>query len=92
MLKKLNHRLFLTCKQATYLMELDEAKTIKPLQKIRLNIHLILCHTCKIYARKKAIISLYFTNKQTKINDKVNPQQIEELKNKILQQTTNFKK
>jgi len=92
MLNTLLHKLFLTCKEATFLMELKEANALNFVQKIKLRIHLVLCSYCKIYNRNKELISRYFEKNIDKNLDKVNNEQIEKLKNKVLKHTTENKK
>ena len=88
MFNKIFHKLFLSCKEVTYYMELKENNQLNPLQSFRYNIHLLICKYCKIYQKKRKLIQEYLlkeTKKLEKSNDEVviDHDKIEKLKTKI---------
>lgn len=52
MIKRLIHILVMSCKQATLLIEQQNAGEIPFVQKIRLRVHLTICKWCSAYNRK----------------------------------------
>ena len=52
MIKRLIHILIMSCKQATLLIEKQNAGEIPFFQKIRLRLHLMICKWCSAYNRK----------------------------------------
>lgn len=88
MFNKIFHKLFLSCKEVTYYMELKENNQLNNLQLFRYNIHLLICKYCKIYQKKRDLIQNYLL-KETKILEKSNDEvitdhdKIKKLKTKI---------
>ncbi len=82
MIKRIIHKLLLSCQEATLLLELKGANQISVFQNIRLSLHLTICSICRIYKQKSNIINKYF---EDKIHDEAidNQATIERLKEKI---------
>lgn len=91
MLEKIIHKIALTCKEATLLMELKDTNAIKPLQKIRLLLHLQICKYCRLYNKKRIFISNYFQKKEQAQNlNTADAQRIDQLKKSINKRLTNL--
>lgn len=56
MKKYLLHKMLLTCKEATFLVEKREAGKISFREKIQLKAHLWICNACKNYEKQSKII------------------------------------
>jgi len=81
MLEKVIHKIALTCKEATSLMELDDAHVINSFQKTRLVLHLKICKYCRIYNKKRVFISDYLRAKGESYNSITeDSQQMDKLK------------
>lgn len=84
MFKKMLHKITLTCKEATLLMELKDANKSNKLQNIRLSIHLMICKYCRLYIKKSAIIKQIIQQKKEEyLANSAEQENILELKNKI---------
>ena len=88
MFNKIFHKLFLSCKEVTYYMELKENNQLNRFQLFRYNIHLLICKYCKIYQKKREIITNYLFKETTSLENSIdevtiNNNQIDKLKTKI---------
>ena len=82
MIKKIIHKLALTCKEATLLMELKDSNTISSFQKLRLTLHLLICKYCTIYKKKRAFMNQLLQRNEKELNE-VDNVTIDRLKVKI---------
>lgn len=90
MLKKIIHKLVLTCKEATLLMELQDSNAISYWQRKRLLIHVKICKYCRIYRSKKLLITNYFLRiEDIEQNKEEDTLKINGLKERINQQIIN---
>lgn len=62
MFNKLIHKLFLTCKEATLLLELKDDNQINYMLQKRLDSHLLICDDCKTYNAKRDFINKILAN------------------------------
>lgn len=90
MLQKLIHKIALTCKEATFLMELENTINVSSLQKIRLQLHLKICKACKSYQKNSKLLEKVLEMSFYKNHDTpVNQEKIKQLKVKIIQNLPN---
>ncbi len=85
MLKKFINIMFLSCCEATLLMEKRSAEDISPKENFRLSLHIRMCKWCRIYQEKLEILDGILKRKlfqDGKTN--INQYDIQLLKDKIV--------
>lgn len=82
MISKLFHNIFLTCQQATLLIEQKQGNHISSIQNMRLKTHLHFCKNCHNYNIKASKLDSYLSSLDTSYL-KENGQALNRLKNTI---------
>ncbi|PWW28094.1 hypothetical protein [Chryseobacterium sp. AG844] len=84
MIRRILHKLFLPCSEATLLMEKRNAQSISARENRMLSMHLMICKWCRMYNEKLALLDKAFkktfSEKETEINDS----EIQDFKNKMI--------
>lgn len=82
MINKLFHNIFLTCEQATLLIEQKQGQQLSHIQNIQLKTHLHFCKNCHNYNIKATKLDSYLSNLDT-IYLKNNEKALIDIKNSI---------
>jgi len=82
MINKLFHSVFLTCQEATLLLESQYANQLPYIQHIRLKQHLSFCKNCRQYSLKAKKIDALLSQQPNNFSDN-NPISLELLKKSI---------
>lgn len=82
MISKLFHNIFLTCEEATLLIEKQQANQINKIQNVRLKTHLHFCKNCHTYSIKATKLDSYLSKVDTHFL-KENQDALDQLKNSI---------
>ncbi|CAH0295856.1 hypothetical protein [Chryseobacterium sp. Bi04] len=85
MVKKIIHLLFLSCSEATLLMEKRNARAISPKENWKLSIHLMICKWCKMYNKKLALLDTLFKMTFSKKTAEIKKSDIQYFKNKMME-------
>lgn len=84
MLKKLIHTIFLSCSEATLLMEKRNAKNISSKENWKLSVHIKICKWCRTYQEKLGFLDNLLKRKLVREeNTKINKFEIQIFKEKI---------
>ncbi|KFF74236.1 hypothetical protein HX13_13970 [Chryseobacterium sp. P1-3] len=79
------HLLFLSCSEATLLMEKRNAQSISAGENRKLSIHLIICKWCRMYNKKLAFLDHIFRKIFSKRESEINESDIQDFKNKMFE-------
>lgn len=85
MLKKIIHVFFLSCKQATFLIEKRLHARLSPLERLQLKLHLALCELCAAYDKKAFFLNEIMKKEIRKEEHhyQFNPDEVEKFKEKV---------
>lgn len=83
MLSKITHKLFLSCKEATYLIELKNNNSINLIKRFRLSIHLCICKICSVYNKKVIALNKILSSDNAEEKIQLDNDEIDSLKEKI---------
>lgn len=85
MLKKLIHIIFLSCSEATMLMEKRNAENISPKENRKLSLHLAICKWCRAYKEKLEMLDRILKRKLFDEDPvEINEIDIQNVKEKVL--------
>jgi hypothetical protein len=84
MIRRILHKLFLPCSEATLLMEKRNAQSISSRENRMLSIHLMICKWCRMYNEKLALLDKVFKKKFSEQKTEINDFEIQDFKNKII--------
>ncbi|AZB01985.1 hypothetical protein EG359_21390 [Chryseobacterium joostei] len=84
MIRRILHRLFLPCSEATLLMEKRNAQSISTRENRMLNMHIMICKWCRMYNKKLALLDKVFKKTFSEKETEINESEIQGFKNKMI--------
>ncbi|HCM36142.1 hypothetical protein [Chryseobacterium sp.] len=84
MIRRILHRLFLPCSEATLLMEKRNAQSISTRENRMLNMHIMICKWCRMYNKKLALLDKVFKKTFSEQETEINESEIQGFKNKMI--------
>ena len=84
MIRRILHRLFLPCSEATLLMEKRNAQSISTRENRMLNMHIMICKWCRMYNEKLTLLDKVFKKTFSEQETEINESEIQDFKNKMI--------
>ncbi|WP_284464530.1 hypothetical protein [Chryseobacterium sp.] len=84
MIRRILHRLFLPCSEATLLMEKRNAQSISTRENRMLNMHIMICKWCRMYNEKLALLDKVFKKTFSEQETEINESEIQDFKSKMI--------
>ncbi|WP_426477731.1 hypothetical protein ACP3T3_21435 [Chryseobacterium sp. CBSDS_008] len=84
MIRRILHKLFLPCSEATLLMEKRNAQSISAKENRMLSMHLMICKWCRMYNEKLVLLDKVFEKEFSEQETEINDSEIQYFKNKMI--------
>ncbi|MEA1786739.1 hypothetical protein U1E44_11595 [Arenibacter sp. GZD96] len=85
MIPRIMNMLFLSCKQATALVEKKQVTTLSLLERIQLKMHIWMCSACRSYEKQSLLMNSLMQRMVSRSKEELNHMD-EAAKKKVLQQ------